>query len=605
MSAEQRMNGKSKVRPAVWICSLAMTMMLTGCGKIAVYEGGGVRVSYNDKKYEISHYSGEEYTIFELQAEQSDIVFMAVENDGSMIESFHDAMTGMLGQECDVQAVETVDHRDDKSVLYYLDHFSGMKGEEDSYTISYGKVQDDRLLLAFATFPEGETGEQDEAEKQEVLQILDTLKISSDPDVGEEVKVSDELQFLAEIILNIKSYEADLRAEETVPGGQADHEAGAGATDSGTGEMISDEEAASLQYMEKVLIQDYFGDAAEYEMYAPVGSENEEGFLSYFDHGLMFSAMVFDGGSNAFLYEYLNESVDFQKEDWENDADISDIEIGEIRANGDDRYLFASAWQEDFNGIPFKRIMIFYLDVQKDGTGIFWNLEISERSRDEVTDLIVDETSRCYGISLDDLDAGGEWAKKDAQRELERQDVYEPEQGEPVLAGVDGYQYMGMTTLTLDGGSIQCPVMAPMGWNTRVKDGEVSASMHGVSMYVRGGKAVSSNYFAAAEKDASYKYESCLEEEGNKNVERTKVMEMKGYDAAAYFIVSYDEQDYESEEYYARADVKCYIRIEDEYMLNCAIYLNSDNYDNATNILLKELETAYGIDLSEFYYEGI
>lgn len=114
-------------------------------------------------------------------------------------------------------------------------------------------------------------------------------------------------------------------------------------------EEFSDKDAASLQYMEKVMIEDYYGDMGEYEMYAPIGSDNEEGYLSYIDHGLMFSAMVYNYGSEDFIYEGLNMSIGFQKEDWENDSNYSDVQVGKVIKNGDDRYVFFSAKGEDYN----------------------------------------------------------------------------------------------------------------------------------------------------------------------------------------------------------------------------------------------------------------
>lgn len=56
----------------------------------------------------------------------------------------------------------------------------------------------------------------------------------------------------------------------------------------GMGELISDEDAADLQYMQKYMLEDIYGDGSSYEVYAPDGSENSDGFLSYFGHGISF-----------------------------------------------------------------------------------------------------------------------------------------------------------------------------------------------------------------------------------------------------------------------------------------------------------------------------
>ena len=80
-------------------------------------------------------------------------------------------------------------------------------------------------------------------------------------------------------------------------------------------------------------------------------------------------------------------------------------------------------------------------------------------------------------------------------------------------------------------------------------------------------------------------------------------MTMSGFNQAVYYIVEYDEPDHNGEGYHKRVKVECHIRLEEKYHLSCSIWLNDEDYDNATNILLKELETAYGVDLSRYYYE--
>lgn len=602
-----RRTGKGR-KLAIWVIVLAMAGILTGCGGKTTYEGGNIRVSYDADKWELTYCDTEEYPIFQLTAKESEVVFIALENDGSIIDSFHDSMTGMYGMELDVEAVETVDQWDEKSVRYYTDFLSEQDGDDQCYIISYGKVQDDWLLIAHVQFPADDSGEQNETEKQEVLQILDSLGCSSEAEITGDVEKDEVLQYLAEFVISLKRYEADLAVQDTDQETQGETPA-AGEEDTGTsnndnGRKITDEEAADLQYMEKVKIEDYFGDMSEYEMYAPIGSENDDGFLGYYDHGLSFSAAVYNDGSNAFLYQGLDISVALQKEDWENDPRFSDIQIGEMMANGDDRYVFASARGEDYNGSSYEQNVVFYMNAQGNGVGIQWNLEITELSIDSETYAIVDEIAKCYGVNLDSLAVSGEWAKEDAQWEMERQDVYEPQEGQPELAGIDGYQYLGTTTLSLNDGKINCPVMLPMGWNTNVKEESASSGMHGVRVYVHGYQTISKNYMAEVEDDADRDYRYASEpDEGNQNVRRSEVMAMSGFDQAVYYIVEYDEPDYNGEGYHKRAEAECYIRLEEKYLLNCSITLDSGEYDNATNILLKELETAYGVDLSRYYYE--
>ena len=72
---------------------------------------------------------------------------------------------------------------------------------------------------------------------------------------------------------------------------------------------------------------------------------------------------------------------------------------------------------------------------------------------------------------------------------------------------------------------------------------------------------------------------------------------------AVYYIIAYDEQSYSDDNYYQKAEVNCYIRLDDKYLFACKITLRSKAYDSATDALIKELEVAYGIDMSTYYRE--
>ncbi|MDE6621142.1 MAG: hypothetical protein K2K74_11775 [Lachnospiraceae bacterium] len=44
-------------------------------------------------------------------------------------------------------------------------------------------------------------------------------------------------------------------------------------------------------------------------------------------------------------------------------------------------------------------------------------------------------------------------------------------------------------------------------------------------------------------------------------------------------------------------------KVKDSYLVSCNITLRSREYDTAADTLLRELEIAYGIDLSDYYRE--
>lgn len=366
----------------------------------------------------------------------------------------------------------------------------------------------------------------------------------------------------------------------------------------------------NLSYLEEYQIADYYGDGKEYPLYAPIGGENSDGFYYFWEHGVTFTASVYNCGypdvATEALQMYLQETVNAQAKDWQENPDYSEVGVGEILEKGDDRYLFVTAKAKDLYGTPYQRTKLIYMSVRDGGVGVFWDMEVSEREQDEDTMPLVNEVARCYGLNLGELAMeDGEWADQDAQREADQQDVYEPEEGDPVLEKVEGYQYLGMMDMgfCLDEEGFTCPVLAPMGWNTSAKEDSVSTTIHGVYVRVSGDyTSASKNYQGMAQEgaDRDFKYQSDPEEE-NRNVRVSEVMPMKGQEAGVYYVVEYEEKEWNGEEYHKRADVGFCIQVKEHYFIFGTIYLKSVDYDSKTNELIKELETAYGLDLSEWY----
>lgn len=366
----------------------------------------------------------------------------------------------------------------------------------------------------------------------------------------------------------------------------------------------------NLSYLEEYQIADYYGDGKEYPLYAPIGGENTDGFYYFWDHGVTFTASVFNCGDPDVAAEalqmYLQQTIDQQAKDWKENSDYSEVGVGEILEKGDDRYLFMTAMAKDLYGTPYQRTKLIYMSVREGGAGVFWDMEVSEREQDEDTMPLVNEVARCYGLNLGELAMeDGEWADQDAQREADQQDVYEPEEGEPVLEKVEGYQYLGMMDMSfcLDEEGFTCPILAPMGWNTSAGEDRVSTTIHGVYVRVSGDyTSASKNYQGMVQEgaDRDFKYRSDPEEE-NRNVRVSELIPMQGQEAGVYYVVEYEEKERNSDEYHKRADVSFCIQVKEHYFIFGNIYLKSVDYDSKTNELIRELETAYGLDLSEWY----
>ena len=371
---------------------------------------------------------------------------------------------------------------------------------------------------------------------------------------------------------------------------------------------LSEEELSAMQYIEKIEVEDYYGDGAGYEVYAPKESENEEGMASYFGRGMTYFASACSTDSTSYLYKYLDDTVEYTTEDWrdENFGNARDVKLGKVKKNGEDRYQIASATKENvFDGILFETIAVFYLDVQKEGAGVLWKLELEEGNVDEETQLIIKEIAACYGIDLDEVStAVGEWIVAESDRVEERQDVYEPAEGDIVLEEVEGYQYMGVTTLTAGDGETECPVMAPRGWSVDIWDNYVTSYLHGVSVDGSLGIISPPSLLKNVESEIGISYGVYQKDQDTyRDVRKTNIMPVSGYEEAFYAVITYEELDRFTEEYLPRVRVCCFFKVSDDYALEYDIRLYQSDYDNSTNMVIKELETAYGIDLSEYYHE--
>lgn len=179
----------------------------------------------------------------------------------------------------------------------------------------------------------------------------------------------------------------------------------------------SAEEVSEYQYLELTEIKDSYGDGAMYPVYAPKGYSNENDLIYYSDHGLTFLASAMELGSNEYLIESLEYSVEFTEEEWTDDnSEFRDVEISEMLENGEDRYQIISAEKEDLYGTPYEVNHIYYLNIQEDGCGVFWDLELYEANADSKTDFIIDELAKCYHVDLDVIKADGAWAAANEER---------------------------------------------------------------------------------------------------------------------------------------------------------------------------------------------
>lgn len=176
------------------------------------------------------------------------------------------------------------------------------------------------------------------------------------------------------------------------------------------------EESFEFKYIELTEIEDYNNDKSMYQVYAPKGNTNANGFLYYYDHGLTFSASTHNIGFDESPAESLESWVAIWTDGWSDDPEYLDFEISEVLENGKDRYQIITAKRADIFRTPYEVNEIFYMNIQETGYGVLWNLHLSELGMDTETDSIIDELAACYDIDLDVIKPAGEWAVANEER---------------------------------------------------------------------------------------------------------------------------------------------------------------------------------------------
>lgn len=375
---------------------------------------------------------------------------------------------------------------------------------------------------------------------------------------------------------------------------------------------LTEDEIAALQYVEKVIVDDYYGDQNECEAFVPIDSNVGDGYAFYYDHGIDFSLFVYSETSLSQLQEYMDDTLEYDRESWGRDSSAySEPEFGDLIEVGENKYRIATVTKEDYYGTLYTVKKVYYLDYQGHGAGVIWDLEIDEAWADDVTDALIDEMARCYRLNLDEIKPNGEWLEGDAKRRVDEQDEYEPREDDIALEKVDGYRYLGLMMLSDYYEIIQCPVLVPMGRRTYTSETSARANMHGVSVSA----GIETLYYGkefltkVQEKaDLEYdeynnKYQKDTDRYRNSHV--GELQPLDDYDLARCLVIDYEELDFLTEEFIPRAKIFCFIAVQEEYYLEVEITFSFEEYDDATNTLLEELETAYGIDLSEYYYEKV
>ena len=182
------------------------------------------------------------------------------------------------------------------------------------------------------------------------------------------------------------------------------------------------------------------------------------------------------------------------------------------------------------------------------------------------------------------------------------QNEYVVKEGDIELQKVEGYQYLGSSQLSKDDGEITCEVLTPMGWYTFADQDMVSSNMHGVNTLAKIIKLTPKNLDEKMQYYQESTYEFHVKNKSSySNAQMGDIVPAEGKEKAYYAIITYDEESMSDDMWYPAASIEYLQGITENSALCYEITLKTENFDNDTETLLKELESAYGMDLSQFY----
>lgn len=366
-------------------------------------------------------------------------------------------------------------------------------------------------------------------------------------------------------------------------------------------ENSEEEEESKFVYLEQREINDFNDGGHTYTTYMPKGCEVYGRYGSYTDHGLSYTARVdnYGDGDKQEQYDTFADGFEVSVEDKHKpEDDYTDVNTTGILSNGEDRYYILTARGIDFEGVPFEMRYLEYIEMQSTGACINWNLYVYADHADEDTNLIIGEMEECFGIDLEQMKAGSKFTEGEPDP-----DYYEVKEGHNALEDAEGYQYLGVGDMSDYYKKSFCRIMLPKARSTNLRTDHAYAYLHGVQITLDVNNFFYGNTLMDNMKkitDASYESRES-DENVIRNLEKTNIVSVPGFKDAVLMEISYEKKGSRSNQYFSKAEIFEYIRMDSENYLSVEIYLSGEDYDDSTNVVIKELENAYGIDLSNYY----
>lgn len=572
-------------------------MGMVGCSSGAgmeTYEGANMRFQYNAKDWNVSYRTVmEENTIVELKwVNGGRLSILSCEGETTGPKEVYENLKADDEQFGEVSENSNNDNMSEAGGSAVYEHLVKTDFMGDYWSIVYGKnAGEGKIIIATTCLRINPEDEKATEECKEAMQgVIDSLESSETSEVG---KIEESEEDSATHTSFLVRYLTDGK-------GIIDEKSGSSADEPAVEDM------EGYSYVKKITFVDDVTFEA-YTIYAPIAEDEEPHPFGtrYYEHGISFSLHTLGKWKSRTAEDAIDEWCKTRTTELKADADTyQNIQVDDkvILEEGLCGYQHISAETQDYTGMPITNHIFGYAGTAEHGIGYEYRLELDQQWMDAETNTILKELGECYGFDLTQYGISDDTLTNSGERMDESQDIYEPTPGEPEVVAAEGYTYMGYTEIDdFDGNKVE--VAALMCDNTSNSSTRVSASMHGVSMYLTADILIGdSNVMHMVGVSMKMDYEDFLNNTRDyKNpVASDPIMTTEG--DGIYGIVSADYVLSDGS-LVPQHEIAYCLPIDEKNYLNMRITLDEREYDARTNDVLKDLEKAYRMDLSDYYYE--
>lgn len=574
---------------------LAVITVLGGCKAsedVRTYEGANLKFTLPSTDWEITYrVVNDDNTIIELSSlkYEGGISLMACETDYTCAETIYNTLTvgdTVMGKVSDIKTENNLSQEGGEAHYSYK-----VKSDVVSdYWIVFGakNIGEDRFILANAciyVWEEDINGA--EKLKAEIEKIIKSMEYSEVSDPGKAEKAVNESTIASNVIGNY------------IKGG-VDYDYSFEKKD------VETKLADGCSYVYQTEMYDY-SDRDSAQVYILANNISDiDGYGSYYyDMGLNFSMMPV--GKDEYqtpeevIVGWANNMVDGWKSyatQYQNGSADEMVTVGD----GNAYYQHLSVDSIDYDGTPYPQHAIIYYGRDEYGFAYYWTLDISTQYADNTLNDILEELSRFYEIDLSVYGVANQDMTMAGKRVDEGQDNFVAKAGDPEIIKEAGFEYMG-TTVIQDYDNASYSVLVPMCKDTGFSSYSASAHLHGVRFSISTTQlAVGKEMVDVVKSDVEYEYNYLLENSRDyRNLEMGEVMPVENANGAYMGIIS-EKAAYDSEQFYPYYEIYYTLRLEDVNCITIRLRLEAEEFDAKTNLVLKDIEKAYKMDLSQYYY---